>query len=366
MKFECTKERFLKAFSKVEKISSKGGTNPILKCVLLDGKDSSLILKATNLDLGIEVTLPIKLDTPGSIAISSSTLGSFIAGIDKEKSLKFKKEDETLVVSSEHYSASLKLYPHEEFPLIPRIDSEKKLSINSKDFVKGLQSVAYSASLSTIKPELASVYIYHEDDSLVFVATDSFRLAEKKIPLKSKADFDQILIPFKNVADIARVLEEVDEMIEVTIDKNQISFKGEDFYLFSRVVDASFPAYKQIIPKESKTDVVVLKQDLLNALKVSRVFSDSFNRITFVISPKENTFTLKTKNNDVGENVSNLSASLKGEDIQISFNYKNLFDCFQSVNSDSLNLSFDGLNKALVIKGVGDKTFFYLVMPMNK
>jgi len=366
MKFECLKERFIKGFSKVEKISGKGSTNPILKCVLMEGKGTTLVLKATNLDLGIEVSLPVKLDEGGSVAVSSATLSSFIAGVDKEKSFKFEKKDETLLVSSDLYSASFKLFPSEEFPLIPRIESEKTLSINSKDLVKGLQSVAYSASLSTIKPELASVYIYHEDESLVFVATDSFRLAEKKVKVKSKANFEQVLIPFKNIADIVRVMEESDEMVEITIDSNQISFKGEDYYLVSRVVDASFPAYKQIVPKESKTEMIVLKQDLFNALKVSRVFSDSFNRVTFAISPKDNSVLIRTKNNDIGENTSKIKAALSGEDIQISFNYKNLSDCFTSINSDSISLSFDGLNKAMVVKGVGDPTFFYLVMPMNK
>jgi DNA polymerase-3 subunit beta len=366
MKFECVKERFTKALSKAERVSGKGTSNPILKSILLECVGSTLTLKATNLDLGIEVSLPVKMEEAGSVAVSAATLASFVTGLDKEKSFKFKKEDETLVVSSEHYSAALKLFPYEDFPLIPHIDSDKNFTINSKELIKGLQSVWYSASISTIKPELASVYIYHENGELVFVATDSFRLAEKKITVKTKPNFEQILIPVKNVADIIRVLEEKDETIEISLDKNQISFKGEDYYLVSRVVDASFPAYKQIIPKESKTEVIILKQDLLNALKVSRVFSDAFNRITFSVAPKDNKISIKTKNTDIGENLSTLSAALTGEDIEISFNYKNLFDCFQSINADSVALSFDGTHKALVIKGVGDTSFFYLVMPMNK
>jgi DNA polymerase-3 subunit beta len=366
MKFECTKERFIKAFSKVEKISSKGSTNPLLKSVLLDAKNSTLLMKATNLDLGIEVSLPVKLDEAGTLAVSSSILGNFVSGLDKEKSFAFEKMDEVLQVSTEHSSASLKLYAHEEFPLIPRISVGKTFSINSGEFVKGLQSVVYSASLSSIKPELSSVYIYPEDESLVFVATDSFRLAEKKIKIGIKADFEHILIPFKNVADITRILEEKDEIIEISFDKNQISFTGEDFYLVSRVVDSTFPAYKQIIPKESSTEAIMLKQDFLNALKVSRVFSDSFNRITLIISPKEKTFCISTKNSDVGENTTYLSGSLKGEALQISFNYKNLFDCFQSIQADSVSFAFDGLSKPLILKGVGDNSFFYLAMPMNK
>src|SRR5262249_38237946 len=126
-------------------------------------------------------------------------------------------------VSTEHSSASLKLFNHEEFPLIPRIEGGKTFTIDSSEFVKGLKSVVYSTSLSSIKPELSSVYIYPEEDSIVFVATDSFRLAEKKIKLKTKVEFDFILIPFKNVADIIRILEEKNEQIEITFDKSQIS-----------------------------------------------------------------------------------------------------------------------------------------------
>lgn len=366
MKFECPKEKFSKAFSKIEKVSSRGSSNPILKCVLLEGKDHSLVLRATNLDIGIEVTLPIKLEEEGSVAVSSSILGSFISQSDKEKSFKFEKKDETLNVSSEHYSASLKLLSSEEFPLIPRPENTEKFTISSKDLIKGLRSVVYSASVSTIKPELASVYIYPEEENLVFVATDSFRLAEKKVKLKNKVQFDQILIPFKNVTDIIRILEEKDEEIEVSFDKNQVSFSSEDFYLVSRTVDGAFPSYKQIIPKSSKTEVVVLKQDLINTLKVAHVFSDTFNRVTFQINPEEKVFEIKTKNNDIGENTSKLSGSLTGEAVQISFSYKNIYDCFQSIDSDSITLSFDGLNRPLVIKGVSDKTFFYLAMPMNK
>ena len=366
MKLECVKDKFQKTFSKVEKISNKGGSNPILKCVFMEAKGSTLTLRATNLDLGIEATLPVKIEEGGSIAVSGAILGNFISLLDKEKSLKFEKKEDSLQVSSERASSSFKLYSQDEFPIIPHVSAEKSFSIASKDLIKGLKSVSYSASLSTIKPELASVYIYPEEESLVFVATDSFRLAEKKIKTKIKLDFDQILIPFKNVSDIIRVLEEKDEIIEVSFDKNQVSFTSEDFYLVSRVIEGTFPSYKQIIPKESKTEVVVLKQDFLNTLKIAHVFSDSFNRVTFIVSPSAKTLEIKTKNNDIGENITKISASLSGEDIQISFNYKNIFDCFQSIDADSISLSFDGLNKAMIMRGVGDKTFFYLVMPMNK
>ncbi len=179
MKLECVKDKFQKTFSKVDKISNKGGANPILKCVFMEAKGSLLTLRATNLDLGIEATLPIKIEEEGSVAVSGTILANFVSFLDKEKSLKFEKKEEALVVSSERASSSLKLYSPEEFPIIPHVSVDKSFSISSKDFIKGLKAVAYSASLSPIKPELSSIYIYPEEDFLVLLQPTHFVLLKK-------------------------------------------------------------------------------------------------------------------------------------------------------------------------------------------
>jgi len=234
------------------------------------------------------------------------------------------------------------------------------------DFVKGLKSVWYSSSVSSIKPELSSVYVYCDGEFVVFAATDSFRLAEKRVKLKKNKDFGQILIPYKNIPDIMRVLESLNDEVSVTLDKNQISFDHKGVYLVSRVIDGVFPDYKQIIPKSSTTEVVLLKQDFANALKISNIFSDKFNQINIKVNQNQKKCEVRTKNNDVGENVSVLDAAITGEGIDINFNYKYIVDCLQSVDSDSLTLSFAGLNKPMIIFPVSDTTFRYLVMPMNR
>ena len=109
-----------------------------------------------------------------------------------------------------------------------------------------------------------------------------------------------------------------------------------------------------------------MKQDLLNALKLANVFSDTFNQIVLRIVPGEKLFEITTKNTTVGENHNVLETVLKGEDLTISFNYKYIIDCFQSIKSDSLSLSFSGLGKPVLVSGVSDRSFLYIVMPMNK
>jgi len=208
--------------------------------------------------------------------------------------------------------------------------------------------------------------VYSDEDDVVFVATDSFRLSEKRINTKKHKDFTQILIPFKNVNEIIRTIEDIKTDIDVNLNQNQISFSHEDIYLTSRVIDGTFPDYKQIIPKDFKTEVTILKHDLLNSLRISNIFSDKFSQVIFNVIPKEKKIKINTKNPDIGENTNTIDAVIKGDSLTISFNYKYIMDCFQSIDSDSVTLFFGDTSKPMVIQGVGDKTFTYLVMPMNK
>jgi DNA polymerase-3 subunit beta len=366
MKIECIKEKLSYAIAKADRVTGKNITLPILSCVLLEAFDSTLLIKATNLELGVEIEVPVKVVTPGKIAVSGSVLYNFISNITNDKNVVLEVVDGNLKVSTKHSESVIKAFPVDDFPNIPKISSDKPFTFNIPGLIKGFKSVLYSSSVSTIRPVLSSILLYSEEDSVVFVATDSFRLAEKRIGVKKHKEFSQILIPFKNVTEIIRTLEDVKDDAQVFLNENQIAFSYNDIYLTSRVIDGAFPDYKQIIPKEIRTEVTVLKQDLVSALRISNIFSDKFSQVVFAIKPKDRMFRITTKNADVGENVNNLEAVIKGDELTVSFNYKYIVDCFQSIEGDSVSLGFTDNSRAMVVKGVGDKSFLYLVMPMNK
>jgi DNA polymerase-3 subunit beta len=366
MKIECLKEKIEVGINQAQKITGKNLTLPVLACLLLEAKDNQLIIKATNLDLGIEVKIPVKVETEGVVAVSGVVLGGFISNLQDNKSIKLEVKEGNLHVSTSNNSTIIKSLPHDDFPNIPIVEAEKSFNVKAKDFVKGLKSVWYSSSVSSMKPELSSVYVYVDNDDLVFVATDSFRLAEKRVKIKGDKEIGSMLIPFKNVPEIVRIFENIEGEILVNLTKNQVSLSFAGIYLVSRVIDGLFPDYKQIIPKESKTEVIVLKQDFINSLKLSNIFGDKFNQLNMKALSSQGLFELKTKNSDIGENVNRLQATITGDDVEINFNYKYIIDCFQSIEAQSVALSFNGLNKPMIIKGVADKTFTYLVMPMNK
>src|SRR5581483_6798929 len=367
MKLEGLKEKLSTAISLAEKITAKSATLPVLKCVLFVAETNNLIIKATNLDIGIELEVPVKTEEKGEVAVPGSVLNNFINSSLEDKNIRFETKEGNLKVSTRRHQTLIKAVPHQDFPSIPKVENGQKITFNTKDLIRGFKSVWYSASVSSMKPELSSVFIYPDHDEVVFVATDSFRLAEKRLKIKNKKDFSQILIPFKNIPEIVRVLEQTGEaQVELSLNKNQLSFELPGIRLFSRVVDGIFPDYKQIIPKESTSEAVILKQDLINALKIANIFSNNFNHISLSLSPKNKLFELSSRNGEVGESQDKLEAALKGEDLEISFNYKYINDCFQSIDADSVQLTFSGPNKPLLIRGVNDRSFLYLVSPMNK
>ena len=364
MKLECSIEKIKNAVSQAERVTGKNLTLPILSSVLLIASLKSLKLRSTNLSLGIEIEIPAKIEKEGTLAISGSVLNAIFSNVSQNENVFLEEKDGNLLIKTKKSQIKLKSQPHEDFPTIP-IVTGTSFEIEAKKLMEGIKSVFYSSSVSDIKPEISSVFIYTNNDNLVFVSTDSFQLAQKKIKVKGVPEISGILIPFKNISEILKVFGEFQGVIKVCFNKNQISFSSEDTYLTSRVIDGIFPDYRQIIPKDSTTEVVVLKQDLLNALKLSNSFSDKFNQVNFKISPKERVFELSSANNNIGENKTRLDAVINGENIELSFNYKYFLDCFQSITTDSISIK-SGVSRPMLISPVSDSSFTYLIMPMNK
>lgn len=231
----------------------------------------------------------------------------------------------------------------------------------------GIQSVVYAASPSMIRPELGSVYISIEGGGMTCVATDSFRLAEKKIAGASKKTSSEMLIPLKHANELLYVLERIaaDE-VHVIADEAQLTITGAGVRFVSRAVDAQFPNYREIIPRSFATEATVLKNDLTEVLRKARVFSGADQQVGFHIYPKRKIFTAIARSADIGEMSDSIDAALSGDDLDINFHIGYLADCLPSIQSDSIVLGFAGPGKPLVIRPVSDQSFMYLVMPLNR
>lgn len=366
MKIECIKEQLEEALGKADKIADKNITLPVLSGLYLDARQNTLSIKATNLDLGISISLPVKVIESGIVVVPAHVVSSFISSLTKDRNIVMSTKDQILEIKTSSTKTIIKTLPSDDFPIIPEIEDDKAFSIPARDFIQGLRSVIYAAAVGSIKPELSSISITHDGEFLIFAATDSFRLAEKKIKIKNMPHFKQILVPQKNALEIIKIFDKGEEDLSISIEEHQMALRAQNTYLTSRVIEGTFPDYKQILPKEITSKATLLKQDMSNALKTSMIFADTFNQLTIKLFPKAKKFEVETKNSTVGENVHTLDSVLEGDDLSINVNHRYFTDCFQSIHADSISLEFSGQARPIVVRGIGDASFLYLVMPMNQ
>ncbi len=368
MKLTTTKEKILSAIQLAERITGKKESLPVLSCVLLDvgSEKGGLVVRATNLEAGIEIFVQCEVEDKGSVAISASVLSQTLRSISGEK-IVLKTEDGNLVVESRGTKTLIKAVPHEEFPALGGEADTKGAGVSREELMRGIQAVSYAASPSMIRPELGSVYVLLKAGIIVCVATDSFRLAEKTISgIKSRSEVE-LLIPLKHALELAHVLERIDASeVNLSADDSQMSISANGVRYISRVVDGTFPSYKEIIPKTFETEATVLKNDFAEMLRKARVFSGNDQHVGFHVYPKRKIFSATARSAEVGEMSDSIDAAVSGNDLDINFHIGYLSDCLSIIESDSVILSFAGAGRPLVIRGVSDSSFTYLVMPLNR
>lgn len=366
MKIECSVEKLKEAVAKADKIVGKTSTLESLKSILFIASGNSLKIRSTNLSLGLEIEIPAKIETEGEAVISGEVINNTLTNLNiGDKTIRLEKVNENLFLNNKKTAITIKSISSEDFPTIPAVEGSS-FEIEIEKFMEGIKAVFYASATSEIKPEIASVYIYSQENNLVFVSTDSFRLAEKSVRSKKPTEIDGLIIPFKNILEIIKLLSDTKGDMKVYYNKNQVSFVFPGFYLTSRLINGSFPDYRQIVPKEYKTRAVLIKKDFLEAIRLSNVFSDKFNQIKLSLDPKGKKLEVYALNKDVGENKTLVDGALEGNPIEMNLNYKYILDCFQSINEDSVVLEMNEVNRPMVIKGNGDKSFLYLIMPMNR
>jgi DNA polymerase-3 subunit beta len=305
------------------------------------------------------------IEQPGVVALPASTLREITGSFSGTGAIKLEHTGDTVLLSSSSGRSTLKTLSYEDFPTLPFPDAPTaKFSLPGASIRLLVSTVAGCASPSTVRPELSSVLLSAEGGIVKAVATDSFRLAEKKYSVSGTVTPFSILIPAKNAMDIVQTIP--DDTVDVLIDEHQCAFSWPGGIVTTRLVTVPYPDYTQIIPKSFSAEATILKKDFESALRRASIFSDSFQKVRLGFSGNDKKITFSARNSDVGESSESIGASISGDPIELSFNHRYLAAPLSLIGAENLSLSAAGIGRPLIIKGVGDTTFLYLVMPMNQ
>lgn len=380
MKITCIQENLNKALLHSSRIISLRSSLPILDNVLFATDQGRLKISATDLELGINYWIGAKIEQDGSIAVPSRLITEFISNIKEEK-INIKVDGTEAVINGEKYNATIKGVNPEDFPSIPDISKEFLFSISSKDLLNAINQVAFSAAADSTRPILSGIFFKIEKDVLKMAATDSYRLAEKKIKvLKSDKSSKSFIIPTRTIAEVGKILKDAGEKVDICFDENQILFNFGSIHLISRLIDGQYPNYEQIIPTEFENEVVVDKQELFNVCKVASLFArESANSIKINVKPEKTKEGKEVKDEkggsgvlsitgqgvQIGESVSKIPVKTKGKEMEVSFNAKYILDVLPNIPEKNVEIKFSGPINPGLIKGEGKQDYLYVIMPLR-
>lgn len=366
MKLEILRENLERVVSVAARVSNKNLSLPVLGCVVISVDGGKGQLRSTNLDLSVEATLKAKVIESGTVAVPAHILAQTVSALTDQK-LTLKTSGNSLVIDGEQSTTSITSVDSSEFPTLSHVKkgSGTEAVLTARIFASALRAVAFSASTSSVKPELASICLSLERGELVAAATDSFRLAEVRVPVKAKGSFSAVLLPARNIADVLRALDESEEA-EIHVGENQVSFVSDFGYITSRTVDGAFPDYQSVIPHDFVASATCLREDAIKAFRKISIFMDSFNQVHISLKPSEKTLIVRALNASVGETTDHIPAALEGEDIDINFNARYIMEALSVISADSITFSVAGAGRPMVMTNAPHKGFTYLVMPMNR
>jgi DNA polymerase-3 subunit beta len=358
----------------LDSLSKIGGENslmalPILKNFLMETVDNKIKLSMTNLEIAITTLIPAKVIEKGELTIPFGVFNSIVNNIQSER-IDLEVQNNNLIIKTDNYEAKIQGIKKEEFPIIPKIgENNFLLEISNLFFKKALISVMSASQFSQNRPELSGISFNYQVGQIKLAATDSFRLTEKTInsnQFKCEAEKEfKTIIPLKTAQEAVRVFKDEDKQISVYFDSNQVLFKTENMEMISRLINGDFPDYQSIIPESLEIEAVVNKEEFINALKLVGSFSDKLNEIKIIIKEKAKNIEIYSFNQVVGENKYLIPAKIKGNPIEIVFNWRFLMDGIKNLDSEDIFIGFNSDNKPAIIKNSKDSSYFYILMPIK-
>jgi DNA polymerase III subunit beta len=369
MKLSLTQENLNKALGLVSRAVSGRSSLPVLSNVLLSAESNRLKLAATNLEVGITCWIGCKVTDSGAVTVPAKLLSEFVSNLPGGN-LELESHGQSLKVVTSHYEGSINGISADEFPLIPEIDSDPILTLPAEQLRDALPQVVVAASMDEVRPVLAGVYMYIEKGHLILVATDSYRLAEKKLKLKQEPKTElAIIVPARTMQELARVLAETDGDLKVYQGEGQIMFQIGDVELTSRLIEGTFPNYRQIIPEKEDSVIEIDTAEFSRITKVANLFArENANSIRLEIKAGGRV-DLISASSEVGENTSSADCETFGDDGEISLNARYLSDALGIMKSPKVSFAISGKLNPCVMKPIGDTKdsadYLHIIMPLR-
>jgi len=368
MIFECLQEYLSKGLSIVNRAVPVKGSLPVLSNVLITAESGKVKLTATNLETVISYTFGAEVKQEGSLTVPAKMFHEFISNLEPGKLLINAEKNVLNLTSFPKSKAKFNGMSSIEFPEIPSLkENSKYIQINSKTLSSLVSHTHFSSSTDVTRPALTGTLINFDSGNLCFVTTDGFRLSEKIQPIEGEFENFSVIVPTKSLLDVSKIYSNNEDLVSLNFSEkdNLLFFTSGETSVAVRVIDGAFPDYKRIIPSSNTFNAKISSQELLNAVKLTNVFSKESSSPIKIEFSNEGIVKVYSTTADSGENVSEFESEVIGESITLSFNSKYLTDFLSNIKSDYLEIESNGGTTPAVFKIPSLDNFLHLIVPMK-
>ena len=370
MRLTIEREAFLNALSHVQSVVERRNTIPILANVLIQARDGSVRLTATDLELEVVEDAPAMLEEEGATTVPAHLLHDIVRKLPEGSQLKLDEpEPGRVTITSGRARFMLSSLPAEEFPELAALEPANTFDIGTDDLRFLIDRTRFAISTEETRYYLNGIHFHtKETDSGVVlraVATDGHRLARAEVAAPSGAEgMPGIIVPRKAVLELGRLFDVAKDSISVALSENTIRFSIDGVVLTSKLIDGKFPDYERVIPVDNDKRLEVDTKLFCQAVdRVSIVSSDKGRAVKFVISPES--LLLSVNNPDAGVAEEELAASFNGGEMEIGFNARYLLDIVGQFSGDTTLFELADSGSPTIIRDSDEERALYVLMPMR-
>lgn len=363
---QTQRDALLKPLQAVTGIVERKHTLPILSNVLLERKDGSLSLTATDLEIQVVTSSACSLDGEGiAITVSARKLQDILRSLPESSQVSLEASENRLLVKADRSRFNLQTLPAQDFPRIAEAtETGGSFSVQQGAMRHLLSLVQYAMAQQDIRYYLNGLLMIVEDGTVTVVATDGHRLALATLKTDQATPRQEVILPRKAVVELIKLLGESEESVRIDVLGNQVRFSFGTTLLVSKVVDGKFPDYKRVIPAAYQKQFQIGRQMLLQALQRASILSnEKFRGVRWILSP--NTLCIACTNTEQEEAQEELEIEYQGEALDIGFNVTYLTDVLSNLDAPMLTCSLGDANSSAVLTVPGSEGFLYVVMPMR-
>ncbi|MGC9502528.1 DNA polymerase III subunit beta [Baaleninema sp.] len=381
MKLVCTQGDFNAHLSLATHAVPSRPTHPVLANVRLtaDADKQRLQLTAFDLSLGIRVSLPAQIETGGDIALPAKLLNDIVSRLpDGEITVENEPDTTQTTLTSASGRYQVQGMSSEEFPELPAIENGKVVRLSTEALIEGLRGTLFATSSDETKQVLTGVHLMMKADGLEFAATDGHRLAvveavnledeETPKPELEEGEAFEVTVPAQALRELERIIGKRagTDLIALHFDEGQAVFEIEDRRLTSRTLEGSYPAYRQLIPRQFENQVNVERRQLLGALERIAAIADRKNNIVkFSFDAEAQQLALSVDAADVGSAYEVLPVQVSGDSIEIAFNVKYVMESLRNLQSTEIQMQLNTPVSPVILTPLGGTKMTHLVMPVQ-